>query len=400
MTLSVDQLDFQGRRVLVRVDFNVPLNEAGQISDDTRIRAALPTIKLILKGGGSVILMSHLGRPKGKKDPKFSLAPCARALSDLLGQNVPLAPDCVGPDVGTLANHLRPGEVLMLENLRFHPAEEKPDIDPSFAANLAKLGDLYVNDAFGTAHRRHSSIFTLPALFPGRAAAGLLLKKEIEFLGRHFIHPERPFYALIGGAKVSTKIGVLKSLLSKVDALFIGGGMAYTFFKAQGIPIGDSLCEESFLNEAKALLTEKKVPIHLPSDVVIADRFAENASSRTIKIKEGIPSGWQGLDIGPETLAFWKQEMQKAGMVFWNGPFGVFEMPPFAKGTQEMARALAHLPAVTIVGGGDSVSAINQLHLADHFSHISTGGGASLEFIERGTLPGVKALTDRPDLGI
>lgn len=396
--LSVDQLDFKGKRALLRVDFNVPLNEAGEIIDDSRIRAALPTIRLILDGGGSVIIMSHLGRPKGQKDPKLSLAPCANCLSDLLGEKVMLAPDCVGSEVTALVNKLKPGHALMLENVRFHAAEETPDSDPSFAKELASLGDLYVNDAFGTAHRRHSSTATIASYFPGKAAAGLLLKKEIEFLGRYFRDPERPFYAIIGGAKISTKMGVLKSLLDKVNALFVGGGMAYTFFKAQGISIGDSICEEALIPEAKeftALAAEKNVPVYLPSDVVIADRFAENATARTIPIKEGIPDGWQGMDIGPNTLSAWQQEVENAAMVFWNGPVGVFEMAQFAKGTEAMAKALANIQGVTIIGGGDSVAAVNQLHLTHHFSHISTGGGAALEYIEHGQLPGIEALTNK-----
>jgi phosphoglycerate kinase len=394
--LSADQLNFKGKRALLRVDFNVPLNDSGEIIDDSRIRAALPTIRLILEGGGSVVLMSHLGRPNGKKVAKLSLAPCAKCLSDLLGQKVKLAPDSIGPDVEAMAKALAPGEALMLENLRFHEAEENPDTDPSFAKQLAHLGDIYVNDAFGTAHRRHSSTATIASYFPETAAAGLLLKKEIEFLGSYFKDPQRPFYAIIGGAKVSTKIGVLKSLLSKVNALFIGGGMAYTFFKAQGIAIGNSLCEEGLIPEAQeflALAENENIPIHLPSDVVIADAFSEQANIRTIPVIEGIPDGWEGMDIGPKTLSAWKKELESAAMIFWNGPVGVFEMAPFAKGTEQLAQSLSHISGVTIAGGGDSVAAINQLHLAHHFSHISTGGGAALEYIEHGQLPGIEALT-------
>jgi len=394
--LSVDQLNFKGKRTLLRVDFNVPLNGSGEIIDDSRIRAALPTIRLILEGGGSVVLMSHLGRPNGKTVAKLSLTPCAKCLSDLLGQKVKLAPDCIGPDVEAMAKELAPGEALMLENLRFHEAEENPDADPSFAKQLARLGDIYVNDAFGTAHRRHSSTATIASYFPEKAAAGLLLKKEIEFLGSYFKDPQRPFYAIIGGAKVSTKMGVLKSLLSKVNALFVGGGMAYTFFKAQGISIGNSLCESGLIPEAQeflALAEKENVPIHLPSDVVIADDFSEKANIRTIPIKEGIPDGWEGMDIGPKTLSAWKKEMESAAMIFWNGPVGVFEMAPFAKGTEQLAQSLSHVSGVTIAGGGDSVAAINQLHLTHHFSHISTGGGAALEYIEHGQLPGIEALT-------
>lgn len=396
--LSIKDLDLKDKRVLVRVDFNVPLSEEGKITDDTRIRAALPTIEYILNQGGSVILMSHLGRPEGKPDPKFSLAPCAHHLESLLKRPVPLATDCIGPEVETRARALRPGQLLMLENLRFYPAEEKPASDPSFAKKLASLGDIYINDAFGTAHRAHSSTATIAQYFPGKAAAGFLLMKEIEFLGSAFSNPKHPFYALIGGAKVSSKMGVLSSLLSKVDALFIGGGMAYTFLKSQGVSIGDSICEDDLIEKAREfseLAKSKNIPIYLPEDLVIADAFDASAKRQVVTLAQGIPTGWQGMDIGPKTLANWKQKLGQAAMIFWNGPVGVFELEPFAVGTQELAKALAALKAITIVGGGDSVAAINEFNLADQFSHISTGGGAALEYIEFGKLPGIEALSTK-----
>lgn len=394
--LTLKDLPVKGKKVLVRVDFNVPLNKDGTISDDTRIKASLPTIEHILNEGGSAILMSHLGRPDGKKDPKFTLELCAKRLSELLHKPVLFAHDCIGLDVEKMAKNLKPGQALLLENLRFHAAEEKPEIDPSFAKKLAKLGDFYVNDAFGTAHRAHSSTATITKYFPETAVAGFLLQKEIEFLGAAFAHPKHPFYAVIGGAKISTKMGVLKSLLSKVDSLFIGGGMSYTFFKAQGISIGDSIHEDDLLGKAKEFLktaAEKKVAIYLPTDIVIADRFDNNANAKTINIADGIPKGWQGMDIGPGTLKKWSEFLQKSAMVFWNGPLGVFEFPNFAKGTNGMAKTLSELKATTIVGGGDSVAAVNQLNLLNRFTHVSTGGGATLEYIEYGHLPGIDALT-------
>lgn len=390
--MNIQDLPVSGKKVLVRVDFNVPFDKQGNISDDTRIREALPTIQYILDKGGSVILMSHLGRPDGKKDPKFTLKPCAVRLAELLKKEVKMAPDCIGDEVEILAKGLKPNEVLVLENLRFYLAEEKPEKDPEFAKNLSKLADFYVNDAFGTAHRAHSSTATIAQYFNGKRAAGFLLQKEIDFLGRHFAKPTHPFYAVIGGAKVSTKLGVLKSLLNKVDALFIGGGMAYTFMKAQGLSIGNSLCEDNLLEEARQFLKSAKKPIYLPLDIVIAKEFTNDSEQKVIETSKGIPDGWQGMDIGPATSKLWKEELQKAKMVFWNGPLGVFEFPNFAKGTRSMAETLANLDAVTIAGGGDSVAAINQMGLAEKFSHISTGGGACLEYIEFGHLPGIDAI--------
>lgn len=396
--LTLQDLPLKGKKVLIRVDFNVPFDEEGHIADDTRIRSSLPTIQYVLKQGGSAILMSHLGRPKEKKDPSLSLKPCAKRLEELLHHPVLMAPDCIGPKVESLAQNLLPGSILMLENLRFHAAEEKPEQDPSFAKQLAQLGDFYVNDAFGTAHRAHSSTATITTYFPGKAAAGFLLQKEIEFLGKYFDRPKHPFYAIIGGAKVSTKLGVLHSLLAKVDALFIGGGMAYTFFKAQGIAIGNSLCEDNLLEEAKKfqdLAAKKNIPLFLPKDLVIAQAFTKDAKHKIIEASHGIPAGFQGMDIGPMTCKEWKNTLQNAQMVFWNGPVGVFEFPAFSKGTKAIAETLAQLPAITIAGGGDSVAAINQLGLAEKFSHISTGGGATLEYIQFGHLPGITALSKK-----
>lgn len=388
---TVKDLDVTNARVLVRVDFNVPLNEDGSISDDTRIIASLPTIKYIIQNKGKVILASHLGRPKGKT-PKYTLAPCAKRLSELLGQPVAMAPDCIGPDVEKQVQVMKPGEVLLLENLRFYPAEENPESDPTFAKKLAQLADFYVNDAFGTAHRAHSSTATVAKYFPGKCAAGFLLEKEIDFLGNALASPKRPFFAIIGGAKVSTKIGVLKALSKKVDVLMLGGGMAYTFLKAQGISIGNSIVEDSMLETAKEILASN-AKIYLPQDIVAATAYDNNAPFKTFDTKEGIPAGYQGMDMGEKTIAAWIGALQTAKTVLWNGPVGVFEMPHFAKGTNAIAKALSELQgAITIVGGGDSVAAVQQANLADKFTHVSTGGGASLEYVEFGTLPGIEAL--------
>lgn len=395
--LTLQDLPLKGKKVLVRVDFNVPLNKDGTISDDTRIKEAIPSIQYILDQGGCVILMSHLGRPKSKKDLQFSLGICAKRLSQMLAAPVFFAPDCIGKEVEKMAQELKGGQVLLLENLRFYPAEEDPSSDPTFAKQLSQLADFYVNDAFGTAHRKHSSTATIAQYFPGKAAMGLLMQKEINFLEPLVKNPKRPFYAIIGGAKISTKIGVLKSLLNKVDEMFIGGGMAYTFFKAQGKEIGDSIFEESCLPQANEFLqvcASKNIKLHLPLDIVIAEAFRDDANYKTIPAGEAIPKGWQGMDIGPKTSAAWIADFQKAATVFWNGPVGVFEFPHFARGTQEIAKALAELKATTIVGGGDSVAAINALGIQKQFTHLSTGGGASLELLEFGHLPGIDALSD------
>lgn len=393
--LSLSELSVDGKKILMRVDFNVPLTKDGQIADDTRITASLPSMRYVLDNGGALILMSHLGRPKGKKDESLSLAPCVEKLRQLLHCSVTLAPDCVGAEVEALAAKLAPGQLLLLENLRFHSAEESPEKDPSFVENLAKLGDCYVNDAFATAHRAHASTTQLAAHFPGKRAAGFLLEKEILFLNTLLTKPERPFFALVGGAKISTKIGVLKALLNKVDKLLIGGGMAYTFLKAQGIPVGNSLCEDSSLSVAKQLLDScREAPGKLlfPKDFVVTEKIGPSAKFHVIDAKDGIPNGLEGVDIGPKTIKWYIEMMGQAKTIFWNGPVGVFECPPFDKGTNAIAQALATFPATTIVGGGDSIAAIQAAGVADKISHISTGGGASLEYLEFGSLPGIEAL--------
>jgi len=394
--LTLKDVDLKNKKVLMRVDYNVPLDKDGKISDDTRIKASLPSLQYILDKGGSVILMSHLGRPKGVRDPKYSLKPCAKRLSELLHKSVTMAPDCIGSDVKTLVKNLQSGEILLLENLRFYPAEEKPETDPSFAKQLAELGDIYVNDAFGTAHRAHSSTVTVARYFPDRAVAGFLMEKEMKVLGQLIENPQRPFYAIIGGAKISSKLGVIQSLLQKVDRLLIGGGMAFTFFKAQGISIGDSIHEDECLEQAQEILDgNEKSKLLLPVDLVIADRLEDSAKTAIVTTKEGVPNGYQGVDIGPKTIELFKNELQKASTIFWNGPLGVFEVKRFAEGTNAIAHALAESNAVTIIGGGESVAAVQAAGVADKMTHISTGGGASLEYLEYGSLPGIEALTDK-----
>lgn len=395
--LSLKDLDVKNKKVLMRVDFNVPLKN-GQITDDTRIKAALPSIKYVIEHGGTLILMSHLGRPKDKPVPEFSLAPCAKRLEELLKRPVHFAPDCIGEKVADMASHLKPGEVLLLENLRFHKGEEHPEEEKDFVSQLAKLGDIYVNDAFGTAHRAHSSTALIAKFFPGKAAAGFLMENEIQFLGNSVLEPQRPFIAIIGGAKISSKIGVLRSLLKKVDVLMVGGGMAYTFFKAKGISIGSSIHEDDYLEETKKIEEECKnrgVKLLLPVDNVITNNLEKAENIQIIESKKGIPEGFQGADIGPKTIELFSEELQKAKTVLWNGPMGVFEIPPFNKGTDEIAKVLATIQAVTIVGGGDSVAAIHAAGVSDKISHISTGGGASLEYIEQGKLPGIEALSNK-----
>jgi phosphoglycerate kinase len=391
---TIRDVDVSGKRVLMRVDFNVPVKE-GRVTDDTRIRASLPTIQYLLGHGAAVILMSHLGRPKGKPTPEYSLAPVAARLSELLGRPVRQLDDCVGPEVEAACAALRPGDVVLLENLRFHPEEEAND--PAFARQLAALGDLYVNDAFGTAHRAHASTEGVARVVRergGDAVAGLLMEKELEFLGRAVEEPERPFVAILGGAKISDKIGVIERLLEKCDRLLIGGGMANTFFKAMGFEMGDSLVEAEAVETARSLLERGKSRLVLPVDVVIADAFDNNAQTRVVAPNE-VPPGWRVLDVGPKTISTFESALGGARTVLWNGPLGVFEMPRFAQGTFALAKVLADLKAVTIVGGGDSAAAVQQSGLADRFSHISTGGGASLEFLEGRTLPGVAVLSDR-----
>jgi phosphoglycerate kinase len=398
MKLTIQDLPLAGKKVLIRVDFNVPLNKDGTIADDTRIKESIPTIQYALKHGAGVVLMSHMGRPKSKMELQFSLGICAKRLSQLISAPVLFAPDCVGKEVEKMVQDLKGGEVLLLENLRYYPAEENPSSDPNFARELSKFGDFYVNDAFGTAHRSHSSTAVIDQYFPGKAAMGLLMQKELSYLEPLIKAPKHPFFVLIGGAKISTKIGVLKSIMKKVDGLYIGGGMAFTFLKAQGIEIGDSIVEETSILEAENLLHEckaKKIGLHLPVDIVIADGFRNDATFKTIPATEGIPKGWMGMDIGPQTVQNWITDFQKAATIFWNGPVGVFEFPHFARGTQEIAKAIAGLSATTIAGGGDSVAAINQLGLGPKFTHVSTGGGASLEYLELGHLPGIDALSDK-----
>lgn len=390
---TVRDVNVSGKRVLMRVDFNVPVKE-GRVTDDTRIRAALPTIHYLLGHGAAVILMSHLGRPKGKPTPEYSLAPVAARLSELLGRPVHQLDDCVGPEVEAACAALQPGDVVLLENLRFHPEEEAND--PAFAGQLAALGDLYVNDAFGTAHRAHAStegVARVVREWGGDAVAGFLMEKELEFLGRAVEEPERPFVAILGGAKISDKIGVIEQLLEKCDRLLIGGGMANTFFKAMGFEMGDSLVEAEAVETARSLLERGRSRLVLPVDVVIADAFDNEAQTRVVAPNEVLP-GWRVLDVGPKTISTFESALGGARTVLWNGPLGVFEMPRFAQGTLALAKVLADLGAVTIVGGGDSAAAVQQSGLADRFSHISTGGGASLEFLEGRTLPGVAVLSD------
>ncbi len=395
--LTIDDLDLKGKRVLVRVDFNVPLDAEQRITDDTRIVESLPTIKRILETGGMAILMSHLGRPKGKPKPEFSLKPAAGRLSQLLSKPVPLAPNCVGPEVEAMVGKMNDGDCLLLENLRFHVEEEAND--PSFAKQLAALGDVFVNDAFGTAHRAHASTEGVTRHIK-TSAAGYLMMKELEYLGRAVGNPARPYVAILGGAKISGKIDVIQNLMHKVDALIIGGGMMFTFFKAQRLEIGDSLVEEEKLPLAKKILDEARsnnINLLLPVDCVAADRFDNDANTKTVKIN-AITKGWRGLDIGPETITLFKDQVLKARTVVWNGPMGVFEMKKFAVGTNAIAQALAEATkrgAVTVVGGGDSAAAIAQARLSKQVSHVSTGGGASLEFLEGKILPGVEALTDK-----
>ena len=387
---TVKDLNVKGKKVLVRVDFNVPLDNTQNITDDRRIVSALPTIRYLLDHGAAVILMSHLGRPKAQARPEFSLAPVATRLSELLGQPIHMVPDCVGPEVEAAVAAMKPGDVVLLENLRFHNEETKND--PGFAKQLASLADLYVNDAFGTAHRAHASTEGVTHYLP--AAAGFLMEKELDFLGTAVESPEHPFVAILGGAKISDKIGVIDNLLGKVDKLIIGGGMANTFLKAQGHAIGDSLVEDDSLDNARALLRQGGDKLILPVDVVVADSFANDARKQVVK-SDAVPAGWRILDIGPDTVKLFSDIVAAAKTVVWNGPMGVFEFPEFAKGTFALAHTLAGIKAITIIGGGDSAAAIEQAGLADKITHISTGGGASLEFLEGKTLPGVAALADR-----
>lgn len=394
--LTIDKIELKGKRVLVRVDFNVPLDENLIITDDTRIVESLPTIKKIISAGGKAILMSHLGRPKGGPNPKYSLKPTAKRLSELLGKEVKLAPDCIGDEVKAMVSQMKDGDVLILENVRFHPEEEKND--PEFAKQLAELGDVYINDAFGSAHRAHASTEGVTK-FIKVCAAGYLMQKELEYLGTAVSNPKRPYVAILGGAKISGKIDVINNLLDKVDTLIIGGGMAFTFFKAQGKEIGKSLLEEEKIELAKEVLQKVNstgVKFLLPVDVVVASEFNNDSPAEVVSV-DSIPSDKMGLDIGPETIKLFKEEILKAKTVVWNGPMGVFEFDNFAKGTFAIAEALVEATSkgvVTVVGGGDSAAAIAKAGLKDKVSHVSTGGGASLEFLEGKILPGVAALND------
>ena len=395
---TVRDIDFNGARALVRVDFNVPIKN-GKITDDTRIRATLPTIKNLLESRARVILMSHLGKAKGAVDPQFSLKPAADRLAELLpGVNVKFAPDCIGEDVKKLVESINAGEILLLENLRFHKGEEAND--PEFAKKLAAWGDIFVNDAFGTAHRAHASTQGVTK-FLSPAIAGFLMEKEIAIIGKALSNPERPFYALIGGAKVSSKIEVLENLLKIVDKLVIGGGMAFTFLKAQGVEVGKSLVENDKLEVAKDIIKKAKElnkEIILPTDAVIAAEMKEESPESIVDINS-IPSDMAGYDIGPESIQYFKSVLKDAKTIIWNGPMGVFEVNKFAKGTFEVAKLLSEMKATTIVGGGDSVAAVEKAGVADKMTHVSTGGGASLEFMEGKILPGVAALTEKTSCG-
>jgi phosphoglycerate kinase len=390
---TIRDIDLKGKKVFVRCDFNVPMNEEREITDNTRIVAALPTIKYLLEQKCKIILASHLGRPKGEVKPEYSLAPVAKELSRLLNKEVIMAKDVIGPDATEKAKNLKEGEILLLENVRFH--REETDNDPEFSKKLAEMAEIFVNDAFGTAHRTHSSTTGIASYLP--AVSGFLIEKELKFLGDALNNPERPFVAILGGAKVSDKIGVIDSLLEKVDTLIIGGGMAYTFFKAQGYEVGKSLCELDKLELAKELMEKAKtkgVKLMLPVDTKIGKEFKEDTESKTVKYTE-IPADWEGFDIGKETIKMFTEELKKAKTVVWNGPLGLFEFSQFAIGTNAIAKVLSEIDATTIIGGGDSAAAVEKAGLADKMTHISTGGGASLEFLEGKKLPGIEALLDK-----
>jgi phosphoglycerate kinase len=383
---TVKDLDLKGKRVFMRVDFNVPMAD-GKVTDDKRIKAALPTIQYVLEQGAAVMLASHLGRPKGGPDPEFSLKAASEALAALLGKPVQMAPDCVGAEVEALAKALQPGDVLMLENTRFHAGEEKNDLE--LAKQMAALADVYVNDAFGSAHRAHASTEGIARFLP--AVSGFLMEQELEYLGRAVANPEHPYVAILGGAKISDKILVVETLLSKCDKLIIGGGMANTFLAAQGKNMQDSLVEATALDTAKSILANVGDKLVLPVDAVVADKFDAEAESQVVDV-DSIPAGWRMLDVGPRTLELYQQTLADAKLVVWNGPVGVFEFPKFAAGTFALAKMLAESSAITVIGGGDSASAVKKAGVAKQMTHVSTGGGASLEFLEGKELPGVAAL--------
>ncbi len=395
--LALDGLDVDGKRVLVRVDFNVPMDEQRAITDDRRIRSSLPTIRRILERGGTPILISHLGRPDGKRDPRYGLRPVADRLTQYIDAPIKFAPDCVGDEARMIVDALKPGEVLLLENLRFHPGET--DNDPEFSEHLARYADVYVNDAFGSAHRAHASTVGVTRFFD-QCAAGLLMERELRYLGDTLENPERPFVAVMGGAKIRGKIDVIQRLFEKVDALLIGGGMMYTFFRSLGFEVGGSLVDGEMLDTAGGLLREAKsrdFQLLLPQDTVVAESIDDAAASKTVLVTD-IPEGWIGVDIGTKTIDDFSKHILEARTVFWNGPMGVFEVEPFRRGTDAIAQAMARATergCTTVVGGGDSAAAVAQLGLSDRVTHVSTGGGASLEFLEGKELPGVAALTDR-----
>lgn len=391
---TIDQVDLQGKRVIIRVDFNVPLDESLQITDDSRIRAAIPTINHVVDEGGSVILCSHLGRPKGAACPELSLTPVAKRLKRLLGKDVIFAPDCVGPKVKNLASQLKPGDVLLLENLRFHPGEETNDDE--FASELASLGDVFINDAFGTAHRSHASTAGIPT-FIKTSAVGYLMKREVECLEGAVENPTRPFVAILGGAKVSGKIGVIENLGKKVDKVIIGGGMAFTFLKAMGLEIGRSLVEDEMMAFAKGVhdhAFERGIKFYLPVDCVVAASLDHGAETKIVPIQE-IPERWYGMDIGPASVKLFSEAVENAKTILWNGPMGMFERDAFARGTQAMVHAIANAYALTIVGGGATALAVHRAGETDNMSFISTGGGAALQLLEGGDMPGLAALPNR-----
>jgi phosphoglycerate kinase len=386
---TVKDIDLKNKRVLMRVDFNVPMAD-GKVTDDKRIKAALPTIKYVLEQGASLILMSHLGRPKSAADPEFSLRAASEVLAALLGVPVKMAPDCVGAEVEKMAQEMKPGDVMMLENTRYHAGEEKNDLE--LAKQMAVLGEVYVNDAFGSAHRAHSSTEGIARFLP--AVSGFLMEQELEYLGRAVANPEHPYIAILGGAKISDKILVVETMLAKCDKLIIGGGMANTFLAAQGINMQDSLVEETSIETAKSILAKSGDKLILPVDAIIADKFDAEANTQIVDVDK-IPAGWRMLDVGPKTLELYKTSLSGVKLVVWNGPVGVFEMPKFAEGTFALARMLAESGATTVIGGGDSASAVKKAGVAKQMTHVSTGGGASLEFLEGKELPGVAALLDK-----